>query len=120
MGMRIQFLYKFGAFFIGCLFCFLLHSQLGWSPVLASASVGLIAGLIPMRMTLQAAVYSGSFAGMCSSELVTNYWEILGISLIGAILYFYTLRIFQGFGGKLGTIAFVSVALFFFIKGSII
>ncbi|EPZ49416.1 hypothetical protein M902_0898 [Bacteriovorax sp. BAL6_X] len=88
--------------------------------MIASAIIGLIASLIPMRTTLQAAVYSGSFAGMCSSSLVSNYWEILGISLIGAILYFYTLRIFQGFGGKLGAIAFVSVALFFFIKGSII
>ncbi|AYF43943.1 MULTISPECIES: hypothetical protein [Halobacteriovorax] len=118
--MRIRFLYKLGAFFLGCLFCFILHSKAGWSPVLASASVGLIGSFLPVNSNMRAAIYSGSFAGMCSSELVSNYWEIFGISLIGAVIYLYSLKLFQGFGGKLGTIAFVSVALFYLIKGSII
>lgn len=118
--MKLRFLYKLGAFFFGCLLCFILHSKFSWSPVLACASVGLIGSFLPVNANMKAAIYSGSFAGMCSSELVSNYGEIFGISLIGAVIYLYTLKLFQGFGGKLGTVAFVSVALFYLVKGSLI
>jgi len=67
-----------------------------------------------------AAIYAGSFAGMCSSHLITSYWEIAIISVIGASLYVLTINMFTGFGGKLGSVAFASVALFMLAKGMVL
>ncbi|WP_369675522.1 hypothetical protein, partial [Enterococcus faecium] len=60
------------------------------------------------------------YAGMCSEGLISSYWELAGISVIGAVLYAITTKVFTGFGGKLGSIAFVSVALYILAKGIII
>jgi len=65
-----------------------------------------------------AAIYAGSFAGMCSSSLINNYWELGLISFFGASLYVMTMNLFAGFGGRLGSVAFASVALYMFTKSA--
>lgn len=115
------FILKYLTFFSGCLACFFLHTQFSVPAVIASCLVGLIGSLIPFPKRYgnhpYAALYAGSFAGMCSQGLIQSYWELAIISLIGAILYVTTRKMFTGFGGKLGSIAFVSVALFILAKG---
>lgn len=115
------FILKYIAFFGGCASCFILHTQFAIPAVIASCLVGLIGTLIPMPKIYgqhpYAAIYAGSFAGMCSEGLISSYWELACISIIGAVLYAITTKVFTGFGGKLGSIAFVSVALFILAKG---
>ncbi|WP_201023484.1 hypothetical protein [Pseudoalteromonas sp. 10-33] len=115
------FFIKFGAFFSGCLLCFVMHTEFNFPAVIAASVVGLSGSFIPFPKSLNihpnAAIYAGSFAGMCSSSLINSYWELAFISLLGACLYVLTLNLFSGFGGKLGSIAFVSVAVFALAKG---
>jgi hypothetical protein len=55
-------------------------------------------------------MYAGAFAGMCSSNIISSPYELVVISLIGAAIYTSLKNHFIGVGGKLGAIAFVSVA----------
>lgn len=62
------------------------------------------------------AVYSGSFAGMCSSYTISSVPHILLLSFFGATIYCLLQEHFKGIGGKLGMISFISGALVFLIK----
>jgi hypothetical protein len=110
------YLKKFAAFYAGCLSCYLLQRNAHLSAVLASALVGVVGTLIPSA-GIQAAIYSGSFAGMCSQELLNGQMQVLFLAALGAALYLFAKPHFTGLGGKLGAVAFVSsvclwVALF--------
>ncbi len=115
------FMVKFLAFSAGCFACFLLHDQANVALVLSAAVTGLVGTFIPFPARFgnhpYAAIYAGSFAGMCSSSLINSYWELSFISLIGACLYVLTMNLFAGFGGRLGSVAFASVALYMLAKG---
>ncbi|WP_374074579.1 hypothetical protein [Bdellovibrio bacteriovorus] len=118
------FILKFFAFFMGCYSCWLLQSLFGWTAVLAAATVGLLGTFIPVpalldRRGVQAAIYAGTFAGMCSPHILENPWHILIVSFFGTILYFFTKPYLKGFGGKLGTIAFFSSMLLVMVKALI-
>ncbi|WP_171039107.1 MULTISPECIES: hypothetical protein [unclassified Pseudoalteromonas] len=117
-------LLKFITFFIGCLSCFLMHTTLALPIVVSAGLTGLIGSFIPFPADYKnhpyAAIYAGSFAGMCSTSLINEYWEIAIISAIGAVLYTLTINVFAGFGGRLGSIAFASVALFVLAKELVI
>ncbi|WP_209438564.1 hypothetical protein [Pseudoalteromonas neustonica] len=118
------FILKYIAFFMGSIACYNLHTQFMVPVVIASCLTGLIGSFIPFPKSSgnhpYAAIYAGSFAGMCSQGLISSYWELAIISLIGAILYVLTTKLFTGFGGRLGSIAFVSVALFVLAKGIVL
>jgi len=73
--------------------------------VIASSGVGLV-GFIFMRK-YEVALYCGSFAGMVSISLF-SFMEVLVLALICAFIYILSKPIFKGYGGKLGTIAFMS------------
>jgi hypothetical protein len=108
---------EFIAFFLGCLCTFHLHSHELMSPVMASATIGFIATFIPAskfyrQKTIQATVYCGSFAGMSLGFILVSLHSILMVSVIGVIVILFTKNALNGFGGKLGTIAFFSVTLF--------
>jgi len=111
---------KFITFFIGFVSCFVMHTVLAFPLVISAALTGLIGSFIPFPQSYKnhpyAAIYAGSFAGMCSTNLITSYWEIVVISVIGASLYVLTMNMFSGFGGKLGGVAFASVTLYFLAK----
>ncbi|MDQ9093024.1 hypothetical protein RC083_15695 [Pseudoalteromonas haloplanktis] len=118
------FLLKYLTFFFGCMSCFILHTQFAIPAVIASCLTGLVGSFIPFPKQYEshpcAAIYAGSFAGMCSQGLISSYWELAIISFIGATLYVLTRKMFTGFGGKLGSIAFISVALFVLAKGIVL
>lgn len=114
--MAATFVLKFIVFLLACVACFTLHNVFAVPIVLASASIGLLGSLIPFPKRFEnhpnAAIYAGSFAGMCSSELITSFSELAIIAFIGSSLFLFGKNMFVGFGGRLGGLAFVSVALF--------
>lgn len=105
---------KLLSFFLGLYGCFMLHQLLTVPVVVSAASMGLIGSFLPTTTQYQnhpqAAIYAGAFAGMCSSDIITSMYELIFISLIGAAIYTSLKNHFIGVGGKLGAIAFVSVA----------
>lgn len=108
---------KFVAFFIGCFTCYLLQVKAGISPALAAAITGLLGSFIHLpkfyeKKGLHAAIYSGAFAGMCSTELIRHPLHILILSVIGTAVYLLLKPKFLGFGGKLGTVSFIASFLF--------
>lgn len=82
--------------------------------VVSAATMGLVGSFVPTTTQFQhhpqAAMYAGAFAGMCSSDVINSPYELVVISLIGAAIYTLLKNHFIGIGGKLGAIAFVSVA----------
>lgn len=115
----LKLIYKFCAFFLGCFSTFFIATNFDLSAVIVSAAVGLLSTFIPIDKKYHTVIYSGSFAGMCSQSILTSYNQIFILSFIGAILYLSLASHFKGLGGKLGTIAFLSVALTYLI-GSLI
>ena len=92
----------FIAVFVGALVSYWLSDGVGTGAVLASSLVGLLAGLL--LPSYGAPIYCGSFVGM-ASPLVLNQTEIMLAAALAVILYILAQDVFNGFGGKLGTIA---------------
>ncbi len=111
---------KLLAFFSGCLMCFSLQKA-GITPALASALTGFSGSFLHFpkmyeKKGLHAAIYSGSFAGMCSAELVQHPLHLFFLSLIGTAVYLFMKTRVLGFGGKLGAVSFVASGFFFLAK----
>jgi hypothetical protein len=94
-------------------FYFNINSQHG--PVVASAVVGLVGGLILPALfpetgqTLAVVMICASFTGMSSGNRCQNFWQILLSGLATGIIFIFSAPLLGGAGGKLGTIAFGSV-----------
>ena len=96
----------------GAVFTFLLQKA-GCSAVVASCIVGLIGALIghfTLSTHLPLIVFCGSFVGMTSLTLGSIPLMILGGALCG-LVYKISLNVFAGYGGRLGTIAFISTVI---------
>ncbi len=86
----------------------LLAVDLGLGVVVAAALVGLLADrLVPSH---GAAVYCGAFVGMASPALFTGLPAVTGAGLVAGTVFVAAEQVFDGFGGKLGTTAFVGCA----------
>ncbi len=115
------FIIKFIAFYFACLLCFTLQTVFGFSAVLAASLIGFIGSFYWFsnkveKSGIHAVIYAGSFAGMASAEFLSGPGHILLISLIGTGLYLWSKPHLKGFGGKLGTIAFISTAIMIIIQ----
>ncbi len=77
----------------------------GISVVLASSFFGLLGHFLIKKY--EVAIYCGSFAGMVS-VIMFNFYEVLVLAFICAFIYILTKPLFSGYGGKLGTVAFMS------------
>jgi len=90
----------------------LLQRKYGLSAVVASSLVGLLGACVGSLASddhLPAAVFAGSFAGMTAIAVA----PLLAIAIAGAgagALYalVITFDVFPGYGGRLGTVAFIS------------
>ncbi|MDD3129624.1 MAG: hypothetical protein PHW21_04585 [Candidatus Izemoplasmatales bacterium] len=60
--------------------------------------------------------YCETFAGM-SSNLMFNFYEIMIISLLCCLIYLFVKLIFNGYGGRLGSVAFISTLFIALILG---
>ena len=82
----------------------------GLSAVVASCCIGLLgalAGYLLKNDHLTLIIFAGSFVGMTSTAWGTWPMMVIGGLLAGGV-YLLSLEIFAGFGGRLGTIAFLS------------
>ncbi|MDX9864118.1 MAG: hypothetical protein RBT34_04860 [Anaerolineaceae bacterium] len=79
-----------------------VHLCLG--PVAGSALVGLLGALVFPRYNVP--IYTGSFVGMSSAALLASPAELLLAAGIAGVVYILAEDALNGFGGKLGTIAF--------------
>ncbi len=110
------FLIKLAAFYFSCLLCYTLQTSFGFSPILSSALIGFAGSFLWFsnkieKSGIHAVIYAGSFAGMASPEYLSGTGHIFIISLVGTSLYLWSKPHLSGFGGKLGTVAFISTML---------
>jgi hypothetical protein len=89
------------AVMIGSVLTYILHYFIG-CPVLAASIIGLIGGLGLKHLSVP--IYTGAFVGMSSAALF-GIWPFLLATVLASIIYALAQDIFNGFGGKLGTIA---------------
>jgi hypothetical protein len=111
-----RWLLKFGTFLLGCWFCFYLQSEHQLAAVVAAALTGLLGTFIPENKRIEsthihANIYMGAFVAMGSKVVSAGPWQILLVSFIGSSIYFFMTSYFKGFGGRLGSIAFISSLL---------
>ena len=111
---------KFLAFYLACLLCYTLQTQFGFSPVLSSSLIGFVGSFYWFSSEIEksgihAVIYAGSFAGMAHTDYLKGSGQIFFISLIGTSLYMWTRPHLSGFGGKLGTVAFVATMIMIII-----
>lgn len=98
----------FAAVFLGAVITFWMSVDLGLGAVIASSLVGIVVAL--GRKELGAPAFCGSFAGMASAEVFGHPQMLLAGAISGA-LFVASKHVFNGFGGKLGTIAWAGTVL---------
>lgn len=89
----------------GALLTFALSVDLGLGPVVAAGLVGVMATLVLRRWDVP--IYCGAFAGMACNSLLHGYGHMLLASGLAGGIFVASKSVFNGFGGKLGTIAFL-------------
>jgi len=94
-----------------------LNNNRKQGPVLASAVVGLIAGILLPKLpglaegvgtTLGVMAICASFAGMSNTKRMPSWIPMAVVGLSAALVYMFANPFIGGTGGKLGTIAFGS------------
>ncbi|NHN48661.1 hypothetical protein G9464_13805 [Halostella sp. JP-L12] len=92
-----------GAVVAGALVTYPLSVDAGLGPVVAAALVGIVA---PFVTDYDVPAYCGAFVGMASESLV-GYGGLALAAVVAGVAYVVSGDAFGGFGGKLGTVAFV-------------
>ncbi len=91
--------------FAGTLVTFLLSVDFGLGAVVAAGLVGVASTVIFPKYDVP--LYCGSFVGMaCGQHVYVTYFHIVVAGLLAALVFVASRDSFDGFGGKLGTIAF--------------
>ena len=88
----------------GALVTYWLSVDAGLGPVIASAAVGLVAGVALPRV--DSAAYCGSFVGMVSPAVFPDVGLVVAAGAAAGALVVAARGAFDGCGGKLGTTAF--------------
>jgi hypothetical protein len=101
-------------FILGAVVTNRLHLITKKSTVFTSGMLGVLAGIVlPIvyqenGLSLAAALFSGTFLGMTKIERFEKTRYFLLASIVGGIIFIYSQPYFNGLGGKLGSIAFIS------------
>ncbi len=101
-------LYDFLATSIASVITFILSTQAGLGAVTASGAVGLVAAIAVKPYAVP--IFCGSFLGMCSPDHFSMGQFIIASVVVG-VIFVATKDVFNGYGGKLGTIAFGAALL---------
>ncbi|WP_350343307.1 hypothetical protein PRVXT_002599 [Proteinivorax tanatarense] len=96
--------YNFLSIVIGAVITYFLSVELQLGAVVAAGAVGVLAALVVPK--LGAPLYTGAFVGMASEALLSSYISIIVAGAIAGIVFVISKIVFNGFGGKFGTIAF--------------
>lgn len=91
---------------LGSISTFVLNHIIGLNAILASGLIGLMGVLFFKKYAIP--IFCGSFIAMASSTLPNINLVIIFASIIGGIVLVVCKDLFVGYGGKLGTIAFIS------------
>ena len=99
---------------MGCFLCYILQKYLNLSNVLSSILVGLTGSFIPSSKLFEtdkaiAAIYCGSFASMSGLIYFKEPWYVFILGIIVGLYFTVCSPFFRGIGGKLGSIAFLSL-----------
>ena len=89
----------------GAVLTFALSTDLGLGPVVAASLVGILATLALRRFDVP--IYCGAFVGMASRGYLCEYGHLVLASVLAGVVFVLSKAAFNGFGGKLGTIAFI-------------
>ncbi|HHX65174.1 MAG TPA: hypothetical protein GX702_09835 [Chloroflexi bacterium] len=96
-------LYRFVAVLAGAVITYILNVDLGLGAVVASGLVGVLAAVLLPDYGVP--LYCGSFVGMASPTLLPNHIGVAAAGAVAGLVFVLCIDLFDGFGGKLGTIA---------------
>ncbi|WP_113661311.1 hypothetical protein [Pedobacter nanyangensis] len=106
----------------GALACYALNNVYHLGPVIAAGIVGTSASFIPLLnkkstylKQLPATFYCGAFIGMTNIAIASSVYFVLAASFFAGVLLLVSKSLFNGLGGKLGTVAFTAVTITSFI-----
>lgn len=111
----IKHVYEFLGVLIGGVLTCVLCRDFKLSTVVGASLVGIAAYLVVPKYAVP--VYCGAFVGMTSTALLFTRFEVAIASAIAGIIFVLASYVFGGFGGKLGTIAFISTIITSLILG---
>ena len=103
------------AVFIGSAITYLVHIHTPLCIVLSSGLVGILSALFVKKY--QVALYCGSFVGM-SSPLLLGIIPFILASALAGFIFVLVKDVYNGFGGKLGTIAFSGALITSLLSGT--
>ena len=101
---RREMLFDFLAVLGGACAACAISQGLGLGPVAGAALIGLLGALAFPKHSVP--LYCGSFVGMSSAALLASPMELYVAGSIAGVVYLIAEDALNGFGGKLGTIAF--------------
>lgn len=103
---------------LGTVSTYALRDWIELSPVIAAGLVGVVASFIPnlnqkstIIKQIPVAIYCGSFAGMSSAAITLNWTFMFIAGILTGLILVFSKHIMNGYGGKLGTVAFGGVVL---------
>ncbi len=99
----------------GTVITFLLNNHLELGSIIPAALVGLVAALFAGKKA--GPIYCGAFVGMACQEVSGTFYSILLAGLLAGGLFVLNKNHFNGFGGKLGILAFTGCLVVFFLRG---
>ena len=102
-------LYNFTGVVGGALTTYALSVDLGLGAVVAAGVIGLLGALIFPEQGVP--IYCGAFVGMVSPDLLNSLPHVLLAGVIGGLVFVLSTGVLDGFGGKLGTIAFTGTVV---------
>ncbi|GEM50434.1 hypothetical protein EB1_02240 [Empedobacter brevis NBRC 14943 = ATCC 43319] len=117
--MIIEFLILMMCSIVASLTTYELNIRFRQGPVRASALIALFVGgffhffptILPEFYTKNIPLYviGGTFIGMVSSTINISYFSLVFSPILFAVLLHYTSKIFNGYGGALGTTACIAL-----------
>lgn len=105
---------NFISLILGGLGAYILNIYLNQGAIIAASLVGIVGALLVNKRAV--AIYTGAFVGMVSPELLHDFSHILIACIIAGIIFEFADEVFNGIGGKLGTIAFSSWIILFILS----
>ncbi len=100
---------NFSSVFLGALVTYTLSVDLGLGAVVAAGVVGILAAILFPSYGVP--IYCGAFVGMTSSVFLGNHYQVALGAFFAGIIFVLATGMLDGFGGKLGTIAYAGCIL---------
>ncbi|HSV32060.1 MAG TPA: hypothetical protein VLH40_08590 [Atribacteraceae bacterium] len=101
---------------LGTLVTYALSVNLGLGPVIAAGLVGILAAVFFPAYGVP--IYCGAFVGMSSSAYFTDHPQVAMAGVLAGLIYVVSTGVLNGFGGKLGTIAYGGSLVIGIVLGS--